>query len=125
MMAEPMSDERLQEIEWLVAKLNGLFPPNATLEIAVDKEKSILSDLLAEVRRLREFAAHDHALVARLLTSGELKWFPWGDGKRGSLGLCGREAVHTELDQFGVPRLTETLRAAIAAAEAKGGGCEA
>lgn len=61
--------------------------------------------------------AKDHALVARLLASGKMRWGALSDDlQKGNLWLKG-VPYQTELDEFGVPRLTEALRAAIAREE--------
>jgi hypothetical protein len=53
-------------------------------------------------------AAYDHALVASTLASGKLRWEP------ATNELCfNRIRRATELDPFGVPRLSDGLRAAL------------
>lgn len=56
-------------------------------------------------------AAPDHALVARFLTVGLMRWESF-EGREKSGELCYRGLRHTtHLDEFGVPALTPGLRA--------------
>lgn len=54
-------------------------------------------------------AAPDHALIARALCMDVAGWASWGDD-RGE--ICVRGLRHaTQLDEFGIPMLTDMLRA--------------
>jgi hypothetical protein len=60
--------------------------------------------------------APDHAIVARLLASKKMRWE--NGSTNWNRGLYFEDKRYpTELDEFGVPKLTEALRAAIQAVE--------
>jgi hypothetical protein len=62
-------------------------------------------------------AAPDHAVYARAITSGAIRW-EWFTGSQTAGELCCDGLRYaTELDEFGVPRLEDHTRAAIAKAE--------
>lgn len=62
-------------------------------------------------------AAPDHAMLAAVLASGKARWEPL-PGSCDSGEVCfGGIRYHTRLDEFGVPAMTDALRAAIAKAE--------
>jgi hypothetical protein len=59
-------------------------------------------------------AAPDHALVGWAMCVGSARWEPWGDG-RGEFCMNGLRHA-TSLDEFGIPIVTASMRAAIAKA---------
>ncbi len=59
-------------------------------------------------------AAPDHALIARAMCIGAGRWEPFGDG-RGEFCMNGQRHA-TWLDEFGVPVITNGMRAALAKA---------
>lgn len=56
-------------------------------------------------------AAPDHALIGWAMCVGPGRWEPWGDG-RGEFCINGIRHA-TRLDEFGMPMMTENLRATI------------
>ncbi|GAA0260337.1 hypothetical protein [Rhodanobacter caeni] len=60
-------------------------------------------------------AAPDHAMIASSLCSGAARWEPFASGSGGEFCINGFRHA-TNLDQFGVPVMTDGMRAAIAAA---------
>jgi len=56
-------------------------------------------------------AAPDHALICWAMCVGAGRWEPFGDGK-GEFCMNGLRHA-TELDEFGCPRVTESMRAAL------------
>jgi len=102
----------LDATDELVAHVYRPVPTNSPVD--ADAEAVHISRLFA--------AARDHALIARLLCSGKMRWEPFkygsGPGIDGSGELCFDGMRHsTELDEFGVPRMTGHLRAEIEKAE--------
>ena len=60
-------------------------------------------------------AAPDHAAIAHALCSGVARWEPFTSGKTGEFCIAGLRHC-TTLDEFGVPVMTDHMRAAIAKA---------
>jgi len=60
----------------------------------------------------------DHATVARLLAGKIIRWELLCGGPKGELCYGGLR-YGTDVDEYGVPRLTDALRAAIAKAEGR------
>ncbi|ODT97433.1 MAG: hypothetical protein ABS82_00310 [Rhodanobacter sp. SCN 67-45] len=60
-------------------------------------------------------AAPDHAMIASALCSGAARWEPFASGSGGEFCIGGLRHA-TNLDQFGVPVMTDGMRAAIAEA---------
>lgn len=59
-------------------------------------------------------AAPDHAAIGWAMCVGSARWEPWGDG-RGEFCMNGLRYA-TKLDEFGIPEMTDAMRAAIARA---------
>jgi hypothetical protein len=86
---------------------------DAMYDIAhLDKVPPHLSDCHSRLDNARLLAsAYDHALVASALASRKLTWEQWEDSDYdGELCFDGIR-YYTELDDFGVPFLTDDLRA--------------
>lgn len=60
-------------------------------------------------------AAPDHALICWAMCVGAGRWEPFGDG-RGEFCMNGLRHV-TELDEFGCPRVTASMRDALSKAK--------
>ncbi|MBO9624133.1 MAG: hypothetical protein J7500_15605 [Sphingomonas sp.] len=65
-------------------------------------------------------AAPDHALIAWALCMAGARWEAWRDGQ-GEFCIDGIRHC-TKLDEFGVPTMTDGMRAAIAQSKAQGEG---
>jgi len=111
-MTDPLTQARE---EWLKNRLNETLPSLRTSAVKV-----IALDAFDAGAAAQRKISQDHATVARLLTSGKMRWDQWiaGDSRRGELTFDGIRHV-TQLDEFGVPMLTYHLRSVIARAEAQ------
>lgn len=104
---EEFRDESGNPTWTLIGTGDGLY---GILTCATDSSPQDLND---EANARLIAAAPDHALVARVLAAGDARWYPWEDRVSGELSIGGL-LYATKLDEFGVPKLHDVLRAALA-----------
>lgn len=116
---------RLRTMLGLIAEDLGIVDPTDTMDSAVLTRgiRQRITDLQADRRKLLEAlnanarlwaAAPDHARIASLFAADKMRW----ESRTRELCFAGLRHA-TELDEFGVPKLTDHLRALISRAEGR------